>query len=535
MNMRRLKTSNHASNIGHDVKSQPSNDLEAWVGQVIAQYRIVAVRGCGAMGIVFDAEDVSLRRPVALKVLPRQFARNERASEIDLFLREARSAAVLDHPNIVRVLEVDQDDGWYFAALELIDGQDLEKLVEKQGPLPVGRVCKFAYQAAQALDAAHGYGIVHRDIKPANLMVDHEDRCKVADFGLVHFEETNASGSNRLKTFGIVGTPLFASPEALSGQTVDARSDIYSLAATIWFALAGKPPFGAADEATLIDQVCNCPVPTLEPIRPDIPQGIADLIQQGLAKDRDDRPRSAEAFSQALITSAREAGLLGDEALAGELPQWREPKPTLAAAGDADSSTNDRPRAWSVATIVVLLLLVGTLIVVGRPAWTTGGSAPEFEPIVGAPAPSPVDGEAIDWSGLDPAKVLTVEDRDLMEQIVALGDRRAFAVRGRIASVERSESGRRVTIQFEGADPEAGFYAAFFSRLENAMARSFGDAMLSDLIGRQVQIKGTLQMFRGRPQIIIRTPRQLQRIDSDLPATINADAQSRAASDGVNP
>src|SRR5436189_1458058 len=213
--------------------------------------------GRGAMGVTYRATDTSLQRKVALKIIKTDIAeRNADARE--RFLREARAAAALRHENIATVYQfgVRLETGQYFYAMELIEGETLEERVRRAGPLDVRTTTEIAQQVASALAAAEKRGLIHRDLKPANLMLVSPDDAeevgargctiptvKIIDFGLA--KALNASvDPMRLTWGGLVGTPAFASPEQFENAAVDVRTDIYSLGATLWFALTGKTPFG---------------------------------------------------------------------------------------------------------------------------------------------------------------------------------------------------------------------------------------------------------------------------------------------------
>lgn len=202
--------------------------------------------GSGAMGVTFLAEDVSLQRPVALKIINAAFARKG-ADARERFMREARAAASLRHPNVATVYQfgIDEDTGEYFYAMELIEGETLEERVHRTGPLDFATVLAIAHQVSGALAAAEKRGLVHRDLKPGNIMIatpkGGDITVKVIDFGVAKALQTTAD-TRHLTLDGFVGTPAFASPEQRDGQPVDVRSDIYSLGATLWFLLAGVMP-----------------------------------------------------------------------------------------------------------------------------------------------------------------------------------------------------------------------------------------------------------------------------------------------------
>src|SRR5919205_4324282 len=202
--------------------------------------------GRGAMGITYKAFDTSLRSQVALKVISSQYLNSETARQ--RFLREARAAAQLRHPNVATVFHLGDVDGTFFYAMEFVDGETVERRVQREGPLRVDTALRIARQVARALIAADRQRLIHRDIKPANLMLvrdDDEDHLlvKVIDFGLATSMVSAADQSVTVTLGGFVGTPHFASPEQLEERQIDIRSDIYSLGVSLWYMLSGHPPF----------------------------------------------------------------------------------------------------------------------------------------------------------------------------------------------------------------------------------------------------------------------------------------------------
>ena len=257
--------------------------------------------GRGAMGITYKAFDTSLRSEVALKVISAPYLNSETARQ--RFLREARAAAQLRHPNVATVFHLGDTGGTCFYAMEFVDGETVERRVRREGALRVDLALRIARQVARALIAADRQRLIHRDIKPANLMVvrdDDEDHLlvKVIDFGLAKSMVSTTDQSSMTVTLGgFVGTPHFASPEQLQERPIDIRSDIYSLGASLWYMLSGRPPFQGS-LASVIHQHLGQPLP-LE-VLAKLPLRAAELLKVMLAKRPEERIQTPADVKQRL-------------------------------------------------------------------------------------------------------------------------------------------------------------------------------------------------------------------------------------------
>src|SRR6202045_1975695 len=248
--------------------------------------------GRGAMGITYKAFDTNLRSDVALKVINSQFLNRKTGPQ--RFLREARAAASLRHPNVATVFHLGNSEGGFYYAMEYVEGETVERRIQREGPLPPELALRIIRQVSRALIAADRQKLVHRDIKPSNVMlvVDEEEDhllVKVIDFGLAKSLVAAADQSLTVSMGGFVGTPHFASPEQLEEKEIDIRSDIYSLGATLWFMLTGRPPFSGS-MASVINQHLNHTLSAeiLSTLHPRISQ----LLEKMLAKQVDDRFQS---------------------------------------------------------------------------------------------------------------------------------------------------------------------------------------------------------------------------------------------------
>jgi serine/threonine protein kinase/Tfp pilus assembly protein PilF len=267
--------------------NDPDNNL-----RVISHYKIVSKIGAGGMGAVYLAEDTKLDRKVALKILPAEFA--EDADRMSRFVREAKSASALNHPNIITIYEIGESDGTHFIATEFIDGKTLGEYA-KANPLNYKSALEIAIQVASALDEAHSAGIVHRDIKPDNVMIRSNGLAKILDFGIakVSASSTSASDSSEDATAikgtspgMIIGTANYMSPEQAKGKVVDARTDIFSFGVVLYEMIAEQLPFEGENALEMISSIFK---DEPKPLNAEVPIEITKIISKCLRKDRDER------------------------------------------------------------------------------------------------------------------------------------------------------------------------------------------------------------------------------------------------------
>lgn len=283
------------------------------------RYRIVEPLGRGGMGVVFKAEHRLMQRMVALKVIhPRLVTRPE---AVERFQREVRAAARLSHPNIVTAHDAEQAEDVHFLVMEFVEGESVQRLIQREDRLPQTQAIDLARQAAAGLAAAHEYGMVHRDIKPANLMVTPDGTVKILDFGLSRFvvEQAEPLEAGLTTEAMLLGTPDYMAPEqARDCRTADIRADIYSLGCTLYHMLTGQPPFaGQSAVETLASHFDRAPA-KLEELRPDVFAVLAAVVRRMMARAVDERFQTPQEIMDALEridTSASDQELLTDKQL----------------------------------------------------------------------------------------------------------------------------------------------------------------------------------------------------------------------------
>jgi serine/threonine-protein kinase len=334
------------------------------------RYRIVRRIGSGGMADVYCAEDGHLGRQVAIKVLHRRFAQDQEF--VERFRREAKSAAGLNHPNVVGVFDRGEHEGTYYIAMELLTGRTLKDIVTAEAPLPQERVIDVGTQILEAAGFAHRHGVIHRDFKPHNVIVDEHGHAKVTDFGIAR-----AGASEMTETGSIMGTAQYLSPEQAQGHAVTATSDIYSIGVMLYEMLAGRLPFeGDSAVAVALKHLSEQP-PPISHWRPDVHPALEAVVMAALAKDPVQRWQSAEDLAAALEAARAqiEAGHNGGQDTAAFAPIAMPvddataateiagaPAPVFAPAAEPRAQ---RERRWPWFTIGILTLaLIGALLYV---------------------------------------------------------------------------------------------------------------------------------------------------------------------------
>jgi serine/threonine-protein kinase len=280
---------------------------EALVGKTLDHYELVEFVGGGGMGAVFRAHDTRLGRTVAVKVLSRDHTDEE---TIKRFRNEAQSAARLDHPNIARVYYVGEAEGWNYIVFEFIEGTNLRDIVERDGPLPIEDALTYTLEVAEALGHAASRDVVHRDIKPSNVLITPDRRVKLVDMGLARLHQVESSSDDLTASGVMLGTFDYISPEqARDPRMADVRSDIYSLGCTLYFMLAGRPPFPEGTAVQKLLQHNADDPPDLRHFRPEIPPVVTALVMKMLAKRPAQRQQSPQELAADIFRVAEQLGL----------------------------------------------------------------------------------------------------------------------------------------------------------------------------------------------------------------------------------
>jgi serine/threonine protein kinase len=369
--------------------NQPRKDPR--LGRVLSQqYRLDSAIGEGGMGTVYRGQQLSVGRPVAVKLIAGKIAENPEC--VKRFRREAEAMAKLHHPNTVRLFDFGvADEGELFMVMELLDGVDLSEHLTRRGRLPPGEALDIARQVLEALSEAHELGIVHRDLKPANVFLakvpGSRSVVKVMDFGIAGIEQSGA-GTKLTMTGAVMGTPAYMSPEQAQGKLVDARSDLYSLGVMLFEMLTGKPPFEADSAVSLLLAQVSAPPPRLLDSSPGISHGVAlqTFLDNLLDKSPERRPVSAQATLQRIDQITRQL----DPAAAQSLLPVASGAPPALAQNTFSQSTLSGPASpgrgkWyagaGLATAAALAVV-----------WWPGARPQPLGPPLPVPAPAPAPG-----------------------------------------------------------------------------------------------------------------------------------------------
>jgi hypothetical protein len=486
----------------------------------MGRFKIISKLGKGGMGTVYRAVDEKLQRHVALKVIAKDKP-GQTTKFTEAFVREARSVAQLDHPNIVRVFEIGETRQHTFIAMELLEGGDLWQLFKAAGRLEPGRAALIGAEAAEALAYAHTQGVVHRDIKPANLMLARNGRCKITDFGLCKFEDPN----DLFKLPEMVGTPMYLAPEVIRQQPAEPASDVYSLAMTLWIVLAGMSPFEGFTRKALYEAKLAAPMPGLRRHRPDVAVKLAEAIDQALDRDPGKRP-GMEQFGRLLRLHVS-----GDVSSVAA-PLARQDAPGSTAAGlaidlnlDLGGSAGPGPGETAVSGVSLGVSRFSNVVSVVSPTasrvLTAAGPSSRKRWVIGAAAAGVVALSALGWfvvgSVMTPPKLTTLrvnhslwlrplEATDLLAVAAPLRmrDPNPICVRGTVSVIE--EVGGGYVIRFKGSQ----LTAEFKGEVAPQMQRAFGSEAGRQLVGKAIMVNGAVSGTASLPVIQIQDVDQVK-------------------------
>ncbi len=290
-------------------------------GFYLGKYKLLSHIGTGGMGSVYLAEHQVMRHRVAIKLLPTNLA--AQSSYIERFHQEARAAAALAHPNIIRAFDVDQHEAYHYLVMEFVDGTDIQAIVSRSGPLPYDTAASYTRQAAEGLGYAHRMGLIHRDIKPANLLVNREGTVKILDMGLARFSDDSQGSLTKEYDQKMIGTVDYLAPEqALDSHGADGRADIYSLGCSLYYMLTGDSPFPQGTIPQRLMQHQSAEPRDIRETRPDAPQELIDIVRRMMAKKVTERYQTGDEVARDL------AIFLGEDLNGSSTSELLIPPPT---------------------------------------------------------------------------------------------------------------------------------------------------------------------------------------------------------------
>ena len=386
------------------------------VGSRLAGYRLDEQIGRGGMAVVYRAYDTRLERQVAIKVLTPELARDEAFRQ--RFIRESRTAAAVNHPNIIPIFEAGEADGVLFIAMRFVQGPNVQALVETAGPMPAARACHIITQVAAALEAAHSHGLVHRDVKPGNILLDaagggdHPGHAYLSDFGL---SKRALSVSALTSTGQFLGTLDYIAPEQIEARAVDGRTDEYALACSAYTMLTGQPPFVRDESIAVMWAQISATPPTLTSRRPDLPAAVDEVMAKALAKVPTDRYATCPEFAVALRRACGLDSSGTGPGRAGAVPEpppreatqavpaipgdpWPDPAADAPAAAPDEPGTGQPPAAFPAGPATQLAGPASSESAPPEPP-AHGARRGESPPHAAPPGESPA-GEPAPWEAL---------------------------------------------------------------------------------------------------------------------------------------
>jgi serine/threonine protein kinase len=479
----------------HDVTAE----LQDRLTHVLAgRYTVQKLLGAGGMGAVFLADDLALERAVAIKVLPPDMSRDERV--VARFQREAKTAAKLDHPNIIPIHRVESENGLHYFVMKYVTGRSLESMLDAGQPLPIPFAMRILAEAAAALGHAHARGVVHRDVKPANIMLGADDQVVLTDFGISKVGDLTAQLT---QTGMIIGTPHYMAPEQATGRDVDGRADQYALAVLGHQLFTGRLLFSGDSAHTIIYRHVSEQPPRVASLRPDVPPAVDAALDRALRKEPDERFATMEEFARALR----------GESVAGAVTA----KPSTRALNAAtvrmtQPAMRKRPSRAVIATLAVLAAagalaartLVGRREVTG--STVSPPSAPPL-PVASSDTSAPisqVSSSVPTDSVVPPPVAATNEPR--VRPIVQRAARRTSAARNAQPNDDRPSPARQFARLTVASEP---YGTLFVDGLE------IGDTPIANYslpVGRRVELRVERDGYKTkRESIMVTGPNAIRR------------------------
>ncbi|MEL7087620.1 MAG: protein kinase, partial [Planctomycetota bacterium] len=453
------------------------------------------------------------------------------------------------HPNIVNVLEIDEQKDMLYIAMDLVEGGDVKRLLDTGGALAPAKACDLAADAADALAFGHRLGVVHRDIKPSNLMLTRAGRCKVADFGLAELNDPN--DTFKLPA-GVTGTPKYMAPEAARAEPATAASDQYSLGCTVWHMLTGRPVFEAANFRDVLRMQIQDKPPRLAKLCPGLPASLTAAVEQSIAKDPADRHADLETFAKLLRTHSITLGPAGNSASISsvmvEVPSarpsgvkkwWPVGLVGVSAAalgvgafvvvsnqGETTSDTNATPAAALTTQDTPPSANSTDLTALSEHA-ASSDTSPETVAVIAPDVPPPIDGDLAlpPVSPLEPpsessspttASPPSADSGYTADQTAALkqlaSDGGSATVVGTVSRAYTSQSGKTFLVKFEG-NARRDFQVIWKPAHFQTMADAFGGENGAGIAGQTIRVTGPVSQFFGAPQIAVTDPRQIQIVE----------------------
>jgi tRNA A-37 threonylcarbamoyl transferase component Bud32/tetratricopeptide (TPR) repeat protein len=488
--------------------SEPSQDR--WIGKVVAEkFRLDALIGEGAMGRVYRGEQLNLGKPVAIKVLHKHLGGDPRIAK--RFHREAKAASRLSHPNSLSIIDFGEaSDGTLFIAMELLEGEVLQAIIDHDAPLTPARIGSLMVQTLRALDEAHHAGIIHRDLKPENVLVlkargGMGERVKVCDFGIAKITESEGKSTAITKDGYVCGTPEYMAPEQARGDAIDLRADLYSAGVMLYQMLCGRVPFVAESALGIITRhIMEDPVPPRRMRRAwGIPRSLEAIALKALAKEPDKRFATAAEMADAIERAVRELGAQANERLGhGSFARDIEPEKIEPAPSTDEAIAKAVPARAHGKWWIGALLVASAVLAFGVWLWVNDDPPPEVAPVAQRPIvqeePVTVDPPPVI---APPAPVIeppVVEPPVVEPPVVAAAERQRPIVPSRPSRAERGPELAQV------ARPEP----------EPEPALDPGDAAFED--GRRLMLRGDLNGAVARFEEAARAMPSSARVQKEL-------------------